>query len=190
MSNFELEERKLIPYYDEMGNSFFINIKKEARVRNKSVFSYLFYKFNLIMLQAMAKKCPINKFRVIFQKWRGVHIGENVYIGKNVYIDNFYPNFVYLHDGVSLHAECMIISHFNPSYRFHNLFEASASPVVINNGAIVGIRAVVMPGVTLGECAVVTAGSVVMKNVAKYTLVQGNPAKRILNFEHILDQPS
>jgi acetyltransferase-like isoleucine patch superfamily enzyme len=186
MCGFEIIGKKVIPYFDEKGNSFGINISREAQERNKNVLSYLFYKLKLIIFQAIAKKCPINRFRVSFQRWRGVHIGSNVYIGKNVYFDNFYPNFIYIEDNVSLNAESMIIAHFNPSIRFRSLFEANATPVLIKNGAIVGLRAIVMPGVTIGECAVVTAGSIVMKNVAPYTMVQGNPAKKILNFEHIL----
>ena len=187
MKAFDIEQKRAIPYYDDLGNSFFINIKREANERNKNVIVYLFYKFKLTLLQAMAKKSPINGLRVLFQQWRGVHIGGNVYIGKNVFIDNFYPNFIYIEDDAVLNAESMLIAHFNPSKRFCNLFEANVNPVVIKTGAFVGIRAVVMPGVTIGECAVVTAGSIVVKNVAPYTMVQGNPAKKILNFEHLMN---
>jgi acetyltransferase-like isoleucine patch superfamily enzyme len=186
MKAYNRTEKKAIPYYDEMGSSFLISIKREANVRNKNVLSYLLYKFKLTLLQLFAQKAPLNKFRVLFQRWRGVHIGENVYVGKNVYIDNFYPDYVYLDDDAVLNTECMIIAHFNPSLRFRNLFEAKANPVLIGKGAFIGIRAILMPGTTIGECAVVTAGSVVMKNVAPYTMVQGNPAKKILNFEHLM----
>jgi acetyltransferase-like isoleucine patch superfamily enzyme len=186
MKKFNIVDKKAIPYYNENGNSFFVNVKSEARMRGKSSLTYLFYKLKLTLLQTMAKKFPVNSCRVLFQRKRGVHIGNNVYVGKNVYIDNFYPDFVYIEDNVILNAESMIIAHFNPSVRFSNLFEANANPVVIKEGAIVGLRAMVMPGVTIGESAVVTAGTVVMKNVAPYTMVQGNPAKKILNFEHML----
>ena len=186
MNKFQITEKRSIPYYDKMGKSLFTNIKREASQRNKWVLVYLLYKFMLTFLQSISKILPINSFRVMIQRWRGVHIGQNVYIGKNVYIDNFYPNFVYIEDDAVLNAESMVIAHFNPPQRFHNLFEASANPVLIKSGAIVGIRAVVMPGVTIGEFAVVTAGSIVMKNVSPYTMVQGNPAKKILNFEHLM----
>ena len=186
MDYFENPGKRTIPYYDETGKSFLISIKREANQRNKNVISYLFYKFNLTLLQAMAKKFPVNKFRVLFQRWRGVNIGKNVYIGKNVFIDNFYPGYVFLEDNTVLNAESMIIAHYNPPKRFCNLFEANVNPVFIKEGAIIGIRAVVMPGVTIGKCSVVIAGSVVMKNVAAYTMVQGNPAKKILNFEHLM----
>ena len=187
MDKFKISEKRSIPYYDERGKSLFNKIKREASQRNIFVIFYLLYKIVLTFLQTIARILPINSFRVIIQRWRGVHIGKNVYIGKNVFIDNFYPNFVYIEDDAVLNAECMVIAHFNPPRSFHNLFEASANPVLIKGGAIIGIRAVVMPGVTIGEFAVVTAGSIVMNNVAPYTMVQGNPAKKILNFQHLMN---
>jgi len=50
-------------------------------------------------------------------------------------------------------------------------------PVTIKRGATIGARAVILPGVTIGEYAMVGAGSVVTKNVAPRTLVYGCPAQ-------------
>lgn len=50
---------------------------------------------------------------------------------------------------------------------------------VLGNGCWIGMRAMLMPGVKLGEGSVVAAGSVVTKDVAPYTVVGGNPAKVI-----------
>jgi acetyltransferase-like isoleucine patch superfamily enzyme len=186
MNNFEVPGGETIPYYDEKDDSFFSNIKIVASKRNKGILAYLIYKFRISILQTLAKSCPVNSLRILFHRWRGVHIGRNAYIGRNVYIDNYYPNFIYLGDNIVLNAECMIIAHFNPPKRFRYLFEAKADPVIINSGAMIGIRAVIMPGITIGECAVVTAGSIVMKNVAPFTMVQGNPIKRILDFKHLM----
>jgi acetyltransferase-like isoleucine patch superfamily enzyme len=49
-------------------------------------------------------------------------------------------------------------------------------PVVIGDGAWIGNRAIVLPGVTIGERAVVGAGSVVMTDIPPRTLAMGNPA--------------
>lgn len=186
MKDFEVIGVEPIPYYDEKGISFFSNIKNVASKRNMGIVMYLLYKLKISILLSLAKKCPLNSLRILFHRWRGVHVGRNVYIGKNVYIDNYCPNFVYLSENVVLNAECMIIAHYNPPLRFCSLFESKADPVIINTGSIIGIRAIVMPGITIGEYAVVTAGSIVMRNVASYTMVQGNPIKRILNFEHLM----
>jgi acetyltransferase-like isoleucine patch superfamily enzyme len=52
-------------------------------------------------------------------------------------------------------------------------------PVVIGDGAWIGNRAIVLPGVTIGERAVVGAGSVVMTDIPPHTLAMGNPARVI-----------
>jgi acetyltransferase-like isoleucine patch superfamily enzyme len=186
MNIFNIPEKKPIPYYDEQGDSFYINIKRVAGERGMSLFSYVGYKLKISTIQFLANKCPVNSLRVYLYRRKGVKIGANVYIGRKVFIDNLYPDFIFLEDDVHLHTECMIISHFNPPKRFSNLFEASAKPVFIKKGAIIGLRAIIMPGITIGQNSMVTAGSVVFNNIAPYTMVQGNPAKKILNFEHLM----
>ncbi len=52
-------------------------------------------------------------------------------------------------------------------------------PVVIHEGAWICSRAIICPGVTVGAYAVVGPGAVVMRNVAPYTVVAGNPARFI-----------
>lgn len=49
----------------------------------------------------------------------------------------------------------------------------------IGDGAWIGMRAMIMPGITIGEGAVIASGAIVTKNVEPYTLVAGNPAKPI-----------
>jgi len=50
---------------------------------------------------------------------------------------------------------------------------------IIESDAWIGMNAMIMPGVTIGEGAIVAAGSVVTKDVAPYTIVGGNPAKEV-----------
>jgi len=52
-------------------------------------------------------------------------------------------------------------------------------PVVIKDDVWIGTRVIILPGVRIGEGAVVGAGSVVTKNVQPYAVVAGNPAKLI-----------
>lgn len=57
------------------------------------------------------------------------------------------------------------------------------APIHIKDGAWVGAWAVLLPGVTIGEHAIVGAGAVVTKDVESYTVVAGNPAKLIKNLK-------
>ena len=53
------------------------------------------------------------------------------------------------------------------------------APITICDGVWIGARAIILPGVTIGEGAVVAAGAVVTKDVEPFTVVGGNPAKFI-----------
>jgi len=51
------------------------------------------------------------------------------------------------------------------------------APVTIQDGVWIGARAIILPGITIGEGAIVAAGAVVTKDVPSFTIVAGNPAK-------------
>jgi acetyltransferase-like isoleucine patch superfamily enzyme len=53
------------------------------------------------------------------------------------------------------------------------------TPIVIGANAFVGVRAIVLPGISIGERAVIGAGAVVTKSVSANTIVAGNPARVI-----------
>ena len=53
--------------------------------------------------------------------------------------------------------------------------------IVIKKNAWIGAGAIILPGVTVGENAIVAAGAVVNKDVADNTIVAGVPAKKIKN---------
>jgi galactoside O-acetyltransferase len=56
---------------------------------------------------------------------------------------------------------------------------APIKPIRIENGAWLGARVIILKGVTIGEGAIVGAGSVVRSNVPPFTIVAGNPAEII-----------
>lgn len=58
-------------------------------------------------------------------------------------------------------------------------FADRGGDVVIGDRVWIGYRAIVLPGVTIGEGAVVGAGAVVTKNVEPYAIMAGNPARKI-----------
>lgn len=124
------------------------------------------------ILSRWAYSCPINGLRVQFHRWRGVHIGKNVYIGMYCILDNLSPSFIYIMDDVSINANSMVLTHFNAPERYKAVFEASVKPVVFKKGSMIAVRCTILPGVTIGEYAIVSAGMVVDKNIDDYTLVR------------------
>jgi len=112
-----------------------------------------------------AYRCPLNGLRVLFHRMRGVHIGKGVYIGRYCFLDNMYPEYIYIYDGASINAQCMLLTHFNPFEEWKGIFNAEVKPVVIKANAIVAVRCTIMPGVTIGDHAVVSSGMMLEKSV-------------------------
>jgi len=106
-------------------------------------------------------------------------IGNNSSIGKNCQI----ANDVTIGDDVMMAPEVVIfsVSHetsdVNTSMRLQG--NLPAKPVTIGNDVWIGQRAIILPGVTIGNGAIVATGSVVTKDVANFSVVGGNPAKVI-----------
>lgn len=76
----------------------------------------------------------------------------------------------------------MILTHMSVGYADHPLkghVPSSEETTVLAKGCFVGAGAIILPGVTVGECACVAAGSVVTRNVPPWTLVSGVRAKII-----------
>jgi acetyltransferase-like isoleucine patch superfamily enzyme len=57
--------------------------------------------------------------------------------------------------------------------------ELTCEPIVVGTGAWLGARVTVLPGVTIGDGAVVAAGAVVTRDVAPHTVVAGVPARHL-----------
>lgn len=176
MNQFKVKPAETIPYFDHTG-SFTQTIRTSAKRRGKNSFSFLIKKLLNICLYRISYFLPLNSFRIRCHKWRGVNIGKNVYIGSQCSIDNAYPEYVYIEDNVSIAAECLLIAHSNPYDHFKNVTSSHVTPVLIKNGAWVCIRALILPGVTIGEFAIVSAGSVVVSDVPPRSIVAGNPAR-------------
>lgn len=108
------------------------------------------------------------------------NVGRNIQLGRNVFI-NHACSFLDL-GGITIEDEVMVGPRVNITSENHPVEVADRKTlvpgaVVIKRNAWIGAAASIMPGVTIGENAVVAAGSVVTKDVPANTLVAGVPAK-------------
>ena len=103
---------------------------------------------------------------------RGVKIGKNVWISQYVYIDEIHPENIIVEDNVSIGLRSTIFAHFYFGY-----YEPGkkVGKVVIEKNVYIGPHSVVLHNVTIGEGSVITAGTVVSKNVPPGVLY-GNPS--------------
>jgi maltose O-acetyltransferase len=104
----------------------------------------------------------------------GVRIGQNTHINHSCVLD--VRGGLVIGDNVSVSANVTILTIAGLSTS-RNVGEAK--PVVIEDNSWIGIRAIVMPGVTIGRGAVVGAGSVVVGNVPPLAIVFGSPARPV-----------
>lgn len=107
----------------------------------------------------IGKRCKVSSHTFICE---GVTVEDEVFIGHNVtFINDLYPRAVNADGSMQSDADWQ------------------CRPTLIKRGASIGSSATLLCGVTVGEGALVGAGSVVIKDVAPYTVVAGNPTRVI-----------
>lgn len=109
-------------------------------------------------------------------------IGPGCYITGPLHIDLVAP--VRIGARVYMGYEVMLLTadhELGPSAQ--RCGHLASGPIDIGDGAWIGSRAVVLPGVRIGKGAVVASGAVVTRNVAPNTLVGGVPAKFVRDLE-------
>ncbi|HXB12181.1 MAG TPA: acyltransferase [Bacteroidia bacterium] len=108
---------------------------------------------------SIGKNCKISSHTFICE---GVEIEDNVFIGHNVtFINDRFPRAVNADGSMQTDADWKVEKTF------------------IKKGASIGSSCTILCGLTIGEDAIVGAGSVVTKDVKPNTIVAGNPAKLI-----------
>jgi len=105
----------------------------------------------------------------------GIHISEDTTINRDVTLDGRGTLRIGRHVSISEGVKILTAAHDVDAADFR----LTLAPVQIGDWVWIGVNALVLPGVTIGEGAVVAAGSVVTKDVAPYSVAAGNPARFI-----------
>jgi acetyltransferase-like isoleucine patch superfamily enzyme len=105
----------------------------------------------------VGSRCKISSHSFICE---GVNIEDNVFIGHGVMFTNdSYPRATTADGGLQTEADWRV------------------ERTVVKRGASIGTGATILPNLTIGESAIVGAGSVITRDVPAYAVVAGNPAK-------------
>lgn len=109
-------------------------------------------------------------------------VGDNVWIGDNFFAKS--EGGITIGNGTIISRNCEIWTS-NHNYNSEDLQcipydkRMIKKPVIIEENVWIGSRVTIVPGVTIGEGSVIGAGAVITKDVPKYAVVGGNPAKVI-----------
>lgn len=108
--------------------------------------------------------------------------GKNITVGKNVFINSGCrfqdQGGITIGDG-ALIGHNVVLCTLNHDFEPQNRSTTIPAPIIIGKNVWIGANATVVPGITIGDNAIVAAGAVVTKNVPANTVVGGVPAKTI-----------
>ncbi len=131
----------------------------------------------------LAPFCP-RKLRPWLLRRIGCHVGKNVFIGDYVHIDLNHADLIYIEDYAHLTAGVRLLCHQRDLRNYHVGDNAAKcgyrlQEIHIGKGVMVGMETMIMPGVTIGDGAIIGARSMVLKDIPAYTVAIGSPAKVI-----------
>lgn len=164
------------------------------------------YETIMVLLFSLPRYQTLNRLKSLFLKLNGAVIGKRVVFypgvwiapGRNAVVGDdvdFALNvFVETSGGVSIGDRTLIgygtkilsRNHVIPPNRESIFYSGhDKKPVVIGKDVWIGANAIILAGRTIGDGAVIAAGSIVTKDVEPFTIVGGNPAKLIRRREQL-----
>lgn len=132
--------------------------------------------FRIIVLEVIGPW--VQHLRFLALRLKGYrNISPRATIERNVNLDRVYPESIYVGDGSLVASSATLLCHEhvyrepdNPELPLHK-------PVRIGKRSFIGVSAVVLPGVTIGDDCIIGAGSIVTKDIPSGSIAAGNPAR-------------
>lgn len=134
------------------------------------------------MLKLLAKQMPGHAVRSRLLRWAGYWVGRETFIGEDlIIVDELRDRgMVSIGNRVAIAPRVTLVVSSSPnSSRIWPYVATQHEPIRIDDDAWIGTGAVVLPGITIGQGAVVGANAVVRGDVNPYTIVAGLPARYI-----------
>lgn len=122
------------------------------------------------------------KLRPILIRKMGCHVGKNTFFGDYVRMDTSYADMIYIDDYTHITSGCRLLCHQRDLTGYcvgDNAADLGykTGEIHIGKGVMVGMESIIMPGVTIGDGAIIGAGSIVTKDIPAWTIATGRPAR-------------
>ena len=114
----------------------------------------------------------------------GCKVGKDTFIGSDIWVDAGHADLITIEDHVHVTGRTVLLCHKKNLADYYKGDDYGKLPYMtgrihLKRGCSTGTGTIVMPGVTIGEGAVVGAGSLVVKDIPDWTIAIGRPAKVI-----------
>lgn len=130
--------------------------------------------FKNVIVIVLARYCPSLRLKnAMYRSFLRMKVGGETAIALMVMMDVFFPEKITIGRNSIIGYNTTILTHE------YLLNEYRLGPVEIGSHVMIGANCTILPGVRIGDYAVVAAGSVVTRDVESYTFVAGNPARLI-----------
>lgn len=161
----------------EYGDVSLLKVIKKTYITLRNAF-LLKYLMNSALLSPISPRL----LRPKVLKWVGCKVGKNVFIGQKVSIDAGHADMIILEDNVHIAGHSILLCHQRDlsSYCIGDDYAKLGyriEKIHLKKGCLIGTNTLIMPGVTVGEGALVGAGSLVTKDIPPWTIATGRPAK-------------
>jgi len=148
----------------------------ERRIAPRSLLGILKQK----VLHQWARGCIPSDLRLALYRAMGVRIGQHVFVGLDTWLDDQFPELIEIEDDVTISFRVTVVVH-DDARRMNGVIPGAANgtvaPVRLKRGCYLGAACLILPGVTVGERAVVGAGAVVTRDVPPGKIALGVPAR-------------
>ena len=167
------------------------NYSEEAygQVRIFGVFGKVFGNIRLKLLLnmmdwAILEPIAPRMLRPFLMRRMGCHVGKGCFIGDHVRIDSGHAEMITIEDNVSIAGGSRLLCHQRDFRNYcvgddYMQLGYIIKPILLKKGCLIGMESFVMPGVTVGEGAIVGAGSLFTKDIPAWSIATGRPAKVI-----------
>jgi len=136
-------------------------------------------KIRIIVMEFLSKIVQTLRFKK-YELQGYKNIEKNVILESNLRLDKVYPQGIYIGENTLVASGTTILTHEHVKREEEDPRNPWVTNTYIGKNCFIGIEAIILPGIKIGDEVIVGAGTVVTKDIPSNSIVVGNPGK-ILN---------